>query len=511
VTNYIDIKAEILAVRKKSVLNHGFEQGLKIPVSREVPLVPLPEKQILICEIKRSSPSSGTIGYIEDPVRQAGLYIDGGADVISVLTEKQYFKGSLEDLIKVKNQYPGQAVLRKDFLYCLEDIEISWRAGADLVLLIASLLEKERIIQMYKRTKELGMEALVEVHDKEDIEKIIDLRPNLVGINSRNLSNFSIDLTLPLKIKQDITWNPQLIFESGIKYSEDAEFALCSGFDGILVGESVVKNPNLVFDLSQTMLKEKACNFWERLYSEKKKRPLIKICGLTLNEDVKKADKLGADILGFILAESPRQADISFIRNLPQTRALKAGVVVLKSPGQKLQESVEKLMIENKLDVIQFHGNEDPGECSSMAFPYYKAVRLSSSEDVQKIDLYRSPRVLIDAYSKSSYGGTGKQIDKDLISAVKKKHTLWLAGGISPDNVRDLILEFNPELIDVSSCLEKSPGIKDHKKMEQLFKVVNQHTEMAGRKQACLGTTSLLLGYASLPARLCISGRFNEI
>ena len=469
-----DIRSEIVAMRKKSVLIEGFGQRLKIPELREVPLVPFPKKPVLICEIKRRSPSKGPIGAIDDPIKQAGLYIDGGADVISILTEKQYFNGSLEDLINVKKRYPEQAVLRKDFLYSLEDIEISYRAGADVVLLIASILEKIEILQMYKRTKKLGMEALIEVHNKEDIEKVADFRPELVGINSRDLRTFTIDLTLPLKIKQDITWNTQLIFESGIRYEEDAEFALSSGFNGILVGESVVKNPNLVSELKQTILKEKAGNFWERLYGGKKKRPLIKICGLTINEDVKKADDLGADILGFILAESPRQADLSFIRKLPPTKALKAGVVVLKSQGQKLPRPITQLILDGQLDVLQFHGNEDPREGSSIAYPYYKAVRIKNSEDVKKIDNFRSPRVLIDAFSSTSYGGTGKQIDKNLISEVKKKHVLWLAGGISPDNVRELILEFNPELIDVSSKLEKSPGIKDHKKMEQFFKASNQ-------------------------------------
>jgi indole-3-glycerol phosphate synthase/phosphoribosylanthranilate isomerase len=470
-------------MRKKSVLREGFGQGLEIPTTREVPLVPFPKKQVLICEIKRSSPSKGSIGAIDDPVRQAGLYIDGGADVISILTEKQYFNGSLKDLIAVKNKYPGQAVLRKDFLYSLEDIEISWCAGADIVLLIASVLEKEEIFKMYKRIKELGMEALVEVHNKEDIEKVVGFRPELIGINSRNLRTFAIDLTLPLKIKKNITWNPHLIFESGIRYAEDAEFALSSGFDGILVGESVVKNPNLVSELKLTMLKKGAGNFWERLYAEKKKGPLIKICGLTIDKDVKKADELGADILGFILAESPRQADISFIRKLPPTKALKAGVVVLKSPGQKLPEPVVQLMLDGKLDVIQFHGNEDPGECASLIYPYYKAVRINNPGDIEKIGIFRSPRILIDAFSSTSYGGTGKRIDRDLISAVKKKHVLWLAGGISPDNVRELILEFNPELIDVSSRLEKSPGKKDHKKMEQFFKSWSE--------------ASFLLGYAT--------------
>jgi len=467
-----DIRAEIVAERKKLVREEGYGQGLDMPVQREVPVVPFPKNRVLICEIKRSSPSKGSIGTIDDPVSQAGLYIDGGTDVISILTEKQYFNGSLNDLINVKNKYPEHAILRKDFLYSIEDIEISWRAGADVVLLIASILKKEEIFLMYKRTKELGMEALVEVHDKEDIEKVADFSPEVIGINSRNLRTFKIDLTIPLKIKQDIGWKPCLIFESGIRYAEDAEFALSSGFDGILVGESVVRNPNLVSKLKSAINKNGAGNFWERLYARKNKGPLIKICGLTRYEDVKKSDELGADILGFVLAESPRQADISFIRKLPATKALKAGVVVLKSPGEKLPEPVEQLMLDGKLDVIQFHGNEEPGECASIAYPYYKAVRIKNPDDIAKIDKFRSPRVLIDAFSNSSYGGTGKQLDRGLISVVKEKHPLWLAGGIGPYNVRKLISDFNPELIDASSRLEKSPGKKDHIKMVEFFKEI---------------------------------------
>ena len=467
-----DIRSEIITMRKKLVEKEGFGQGLKIPVQREVQVVPFPKKRVLICEIKRSSPSKGSIGAISDPVKQAGLYIDGGADIISILTEAQYFKGSLNDLINVKKKYPTLAVLRKDFLYSLEDIEISWRAGADVVLLIASVLEKEDIFQMYKKIKELGMEALVEVHSKEDIDKVVNFKPEFVGINSRDLRTFTIDLTLPLKIKQDITWNPQLIFESGIRYEEDANFAMASGFNGILVGESVVRNPNLVAGLRNSLNKEIAGNFWERLFAPPSHSPLIKICGLTQYEDVKKADDLGADILGFVLAESPRKADISFIRNLPPTRALKAGVVVLKSPGEKLPKAVAELMLEGKLDVIQFHGNEQPDECASTAYPYYKAVRIKNPGDITGMGKFRSPRILIDTFSSSSYGGTGKQIDRKLINKVKKKYPLWLAGGIGPENVRELILEFDPELIDASSSLEESPGKKDHKKMELFFKEI---------------------------------------
>jgi indole-3-glycerol phosphate synthase/phosphoribosylanthranilate isomerase len=468
----MDIRLKILEKRKELIGIKGFAQGTPIPTFRHVPVVHFPKEPALICEIKRSSPSKGDISTISDSTAQAGSYIMGGANVISVLTETSFFKGSLIDLINIKTKYPQTAVLRKDFLYSIEDIEISYRAGADIVLLIASILEEKEIFQMYKRTKELGMEALVEVHDKEDIKKVESFKPQLVGINSRDLRTFTIDLILPLKIKQDIHWNPVLIFESGIRQAEDVFFALSSGFAGILVGESVVRNISLVSELKGAMGMGVKDNFWEKLYSNQKTGPYIKICGLTHYDDVLMADDLGADILGFILAESPRQADISFIKNLPPTKALKSGVVVLKTPGEKLPLPVEELLSCGKLDVIQFHGDEAPEECADTAYPYYKAVRLKSLENINNMDSYRSPRVLIDAWSSSGYGGTGKQIDRGLIEIVQEKHKLWLAGGINPENVREIISNLSPELIDVSSHLEKSPGRKDPSRMSAFFKEV---------------------------------------
>ena len=112
------------------------------------------------------------------------------------------------------------------------------------------------------------------------------------------------------------------------------------------------------------------------------------------------------------------------------------------------------------------------GQCADTAYPYYKAVRLKSLENINNMDSYRSPRVLIDAWSSSGYGGTGKQIDRGLIEIVQEKHKLWLAGGINPENVREIISNLSPELIDVSSHLEKSPGRKDPSRMSAFFKEV---------------------------------------
>jgi len=473
----MNILEQIVAHRRADLRQKGYDPGRTVPGKRSVPLVPFGRDPFLICEIKRKSPSKGDISISMDALVQAQKYRDGGVRSVSILTEPNYFGGSLADLTAVKKQYPDLSVLRKDFLLTPEDIRISYRAGADAVLLIAAILAKEELEEMCYLAGELGMEALVEVHTPEDVEKAAPVKPGLVGINSRDLTSFTIDLCHPLKVKRVITWNPRLVFESGISSREHAVFALSSGFKGLLVGEAVVKNPALMGELIDSFNPAESNSFWERLYGGS--RPLVKICGLTREKDVRLADDLGADILGFILAPSPRRVVPEFIRGLTRTRALKAGVVVL-SRGEDLPGEIASLLEDGYLDVIQFHGDEKPEDCFTRAFPYYKALRIKDEADVERMEEYRCPRVLVDAFSAETRGGTGLRIDSGLIEKAAGKAPLWLAGGINPGNIRRIVTGYAPELVDVSSGLESAPGIKDKDKVEKFFKELDHETDHAG-------------------------------
>jgi indole-3-glycerol phosphate synthase/phosphoribosylanthranilate isomerase len=123
------------------------------------------------------------------------------------------------------------------------------------------------------------------------------------------------------------------------------------------------------------------------------------------------------------------------------------------------------------LDAIQFHGSEFPEEYSR--WPGYKAVRIKSEADAEATASIAGPAVLIDAFSSTAYGGTGMRIAPALVASVASRRSLWLAGGITPDNVRDVIAEFHPELIDLSSGVEEVPGKKDHAALAKLFEVIN--------------------------------------
>ena len=477
------ILEKIAETRRRRIQLEGHSLGVKVPAKRRVPLLPFGREPFIICEIKRSSPSRGGINPALDPLRQAGLYADAGVLSVSVLTEEDHFSGSLQDLMAVKEAYPQISVLRKEFILDDEDLEISFRAGADAVLLIAALLDAETFVRLYTKTCALGMEALVEVHSAEDIAKVRPLCPRLTGINSRDLRSFRTDLLLPLQVADMIDWDTRLIFESGIRRGEDIRIARESGFSGVLIGETAVRHPELLEELVAAASSQGYSGFWRSLArsrAEHPSRPLVKICGITNREDALLADSLGADLLGFVFADSPRRANAELVRSLGKTSALKIAVVVCASGknGQKrLPEDGEQLLREGLLDAVQFHGEEEPGECADLAFPYYKAVRVGSERDLEAAAQYRSPRVLIDSRVKDVQGGSGVRIHNELVRSAAEAGPLWIAGGINCDNVVEIVSSFGPELIDLSSGLEDEAGKKDPEKLKRLFDLLDGRME----------------------------------
>ena len=169
-----DILQRISKDRVARIRKLGADEGLNLP-PRSLPLQPFsspptsnPDEGILIAEVKRRSPSRGAIADIVDPAALAGRYKVAGFRRISVLTESAYFGGSLADLQTVKKAHPELAILRKDFLLNVEDVEVSFRLGADAILLIAALLDVDTMTAMHRRAGELGLECLVEAHDSAD-------------------------------------------------------------------------------------------------------------------------------------------------------------------------------------------------------------------------------------------------------------------------------------------------------------------------------------------------------
>jgi len=210
--------------------------------------------------------------------------------------------------------------------------------------------------------------------------------------------------------------------------------------------------------------------FWHRLYARYRPgRPLTKICGICRPEDGITAAEAGADILGFVFADSPRRSEPQVPRALKGLDVLRVAVVVCKPGDRKLPEEVRRLLEDGVIDAVQFHGDETPEQCYKIAYPYYKAVRVRTPADLKKAGEYFCPRVLLDAYSARGRGGTGVTVDQNILSAGENRG-LWLAGGLGPHNIRKVMHTFSPELIDLSSGLELFPGKKDKEKIIRFFK-----------------------------------------
>lgn len=475
----MNVRDEIVRRRRQDVAVRGRAQGLELPERRSAPLTPFCRGDGLICEMKRASPSKGDIAKTMSAGAQARLYADAGARNVSVLTEESYFKGSLADLAEAKAACPGLAFLRKDFLLDEEDVEVSYRAGADAVLLIASLFSGRILKQLRERALLLGMRALIEVHSAEDVEKARFAESDLTGINSRDLETFRIDPLLPVRVRSLIDWETQVVYESGIRGPVDAAFAGSCGFDGILVGESVTRDPGLVAPMSRAFREAPNRRFWNSLYGGRGDATLAKVCGLTRARDVADAERLGADLLGFVLAAvSPRLTDAAFLRSLGASSIPRVGVVTVKPDA--VPEEVLDALEAGFLDALQFHDDSGPDEfAASLAasevgrrsVPYFKAIRLRDLPQARGSASYPAPRVLYDAYVEGAAGGTGKRLDETLAKAASEARPgLWLAGGLGPDNVARAIEAFAPELVDASSGLESSPGAKDPDKLKSFLK-----------------------------------------
>jgi indole-3-glycerol phosphate synthase/phosphoribosylanthranilate isomerase len=473
---------EIAGLRRERIQRHGHTMGAAVPAARTVPLVPFGADPFIVCEVKRRSPSRGGIAPGRDAVDQARVYAEHGARSVSVLTEQDRFDGSLEDLVRIKGALPGLSVLRKDFLLDVSDIDVSWRAGADAVLLIASLLEPDVLADMHAAALRLGMSALVELHDAHDIDKCRAVAPPLVGINSRDLSTFTVDMLDPVGLLPLVSWKQRAIFESGIRGPEDVLLARSAAFDGVLVGETAMRAPQEVPELARA-LRGNPGRFWPRLWARRRPgRPLVKVCGITRAVDAEAALALGADALGFVLAPSKRRAEHSLLRDLRGLDILKVAVVVTENGegdgGRRLEPAVRELLDRGLVDAVQFHGEETPVECAAMAFPYFKAKRIQNAADIGAMQAYRSPRVMADAWSPAAAGGTGTRVPEELAREARRSGPLWLAGGLGPENIGHVLDSLAPELIDSSSGLEESPGRKDPARLQSFFEEIRKHEKV---------------------------------
>jgi len=199
-----------------------------------------PEALGLIAEVKKASPSAGVIAESFDPVEIATRYEAAGANAISVLTDEQFFQGNLSYLTQVRAAV-GLPVLRKDFILHEAQIYEAACAGADAILLIVAALEQEELERLLAVATDFQLDALVEVHTLEELDRALETDARIIGINNRNLATFQVDLATTEELSEQVPDEITLISESGIKTGEDTRRVLEAGCNAILVGETLMR------------------------------------------------------------------------------------------------------------------------------------------------------------------------------------------------------------------------------------------------------------------------------
>ncbi|KAF9571969.1 bifunctional tryptophan synthase trp1 [Mortierella alpina] len=472
---------------------------------------PLPA---IMGEIKRASPSKGNIDLEANAAEQSLAYARAGASVISVLTEPKWFKGSLNDMRVVRamiDSLPNRpAVLRKDFIVDTYQILEARVYGADTILLIVAMLSIEQLHSLYKFAVGLGIEPLVEVNNAQEMEVAIELGAKVIGVNNRNLHNFEVDMETTTKLVNMVPEGTILVALSGIKGREDVERYVEQGVGGVLVGEAL-------------MLSKDKRAFIRGLLGlsaeEEPSKVLVKICGVQTVDAALQAADSGADFIGMIFAEgSRRQVKMNVAAEIVEAvreyanataaasdeaneNAFQAGLrdgsssnhvanadwfsmharraernprkpmLVGVFRDQSLEE-MTRVVDTLKIDLVQFHGGENPDMAKFLPVPVIKAFHIRGDENpkevIQTVAGTRGLNAycLLDAAGKAGGygGGEGQSFDWSVAKAVVDSQEggfpVLLAGGLDPENVAEAVRQVRPWAVDVSSGVEVN-GEKD--------------------------------------------------
>ena len=238
-------KEEIAAARTRRDLSLLRELAKQAPAPRDfLGALRGHDRVRLIAEVKKASPSKGLIRDDFNPVEIARAYESAGAAAISVLTDEPFFQGRLDYLTSIRNAV-NIPVLRKDFILDEYQVYEARVAGADAVLLIAECLEQQQLVDLYGLIQQLGMTALIELYDPANLERVVQTGTPLIGVNNRDLHTFALDLNHVVRLKDQMPSEVTVVAESGIFTSSDVRFIAEAGIHAMLVGESLMRQPDV--------------------------------------------------------------------------------------------------------------------------------------------------------------------------------------------------------------------------------------------------------------------------
>jgi indole-3-glycerol phosphate synthase/phosphoribosylanthranilate isomerase len=359
-----------------------------------------------IAEVKRRSPSAGDLRPSADPGALAVAYELAGASAVSILVDER-FGGTWDDLRDARAA-AGLPLLAKGFFSTEDDLRTARQAGADAALLLLRDLDDATIRRLMTAAAEFGLDTLVEAHDADELARATALGAPVIGINARDLATFRIDRRAQLELVASTPPDRVIVAESGIESRAQGAAAELAGASAILVGSALMRAPDPAAKLAELI-----------------SRPLVKVCGLTREEDVAVAVEAGADMAGFVLAaNSPRRAP----GVLPVSDTLLTVAVVVGEPAS------------DGADLVQLYPREE-GKVRGR-----DAVLLRDGVEVARV---------VDLPWQEEDPGHFER-------ARATDGRVMLAGGLGPENVREAIEAVMPWAVDASSSLELSPGVKDH-------------------------------------------------
>ena len=435
-----------------------------------------------ICEVKKASPSKGIIAEHFPYLDIAKEYEVAGAAAISVLTEPDFFKGDKKYLQEIASTVKIP-VLRKDFIIDEYQIYQAKVWGASAILLICACLDVPTLTKFRELADSLGLSSLVEAHDENEVQMAIDCGARIIGVNNRNLKDFTVDVQNSVRLRNLVQDDVIFVSESGLETPEDIQVLRDNNIGVALMGETFMRSPNKVEKLAY-------------LYGPTYYTPKVKMCGISKVETIPAIVDAKPDYMGLVFAPSKRQVTVEQAKTLveelykqnvvgnnseaeqtePVTSLDTASSETIKTVGVFVNETIENLLKiaeEVKLDVIQLHGDEDESFIQILKeqsnVEVWKAVQVRSAADTEKWIDSSADMLLFDAYHKDERGGTGEVFDWSSLDEFERP--FMLAGGIDSTNVARAIRTVRPYGIDISSGIE-TEGVKDAEKMKAFTNIV---------------------------------------
>ena len=419
-----------------------------------------------ICEVKKASPSKGIIAEHFPYLDIAKEYEVAGAAAISVLTEPDFFKGDKKYLQEIASTVKIP-VLRKDFIIDEYQIYQAKVWGASAILLICACLDVPTLTKFRELADSLGLSSLVEAHDENEVQMAIDCGARIIGVNNRNLKDFTVDVQNSVRLRNLVQDDVIFVSESGLETPEDIQVLRDNNIGVALMGETFMRSPNKVEKLAY-------------LYGPTYYTPKVKMCGISNVETIPAIVDAKPDYMGLVFAPSKRQVTVEqakiLIEELHKQCINHYDTKVVKTVGVFVNETLDNLVRiadTANLDAVQLHGDEDEAFIQSLKertnVEVWKAIQIRSAADVEEWIDSSADMLLFDAYHKDERGGTGEVFDWSSLDAFERP--FMLAGGIDSTNVARAIRTVRSYGIDISSGIETN-GVKDDEKITAFTKIV---------------------------------------